>query len=184
MASARAVLVPPDKLLAHIRPHRRILAACVRGGSIGFALSDPYFSHATPLLLRRPLAANWWASLVREHSVGAVAFALPASLAGADAEAALAERAELLRGLVQPEGNGTAPPGSVYTLLPEKRLSDARALAREQPELWEDVAPFLHSAQAAETGALSSAACAAHAAIGLNHFFWVECEGWARNTFG
>lgn len=199
MRILRAVPVSPSELLAHIKPHRVILSVCTRGNSVGFALSDGYFSHASPLRVENPPSlpladARWWAALLREHSVGAFAFTLPVGLQGPAADAAKAERVELLRTLshielsegiseAAPAGDGSS--GAAFALLADSvSLCEARKLAHEQPELWEDVAPFLHGPEMDGAGPLSDAACAAHAAISTNHFLWVECEGWARNTFG
>lgn len=195
--------VPPGKLLASIKPYKKILSACVRDGSIGFALSDLYFSTSAPLAplqldappgtLRAGASGDrrWWSALLRDHDVGATVFALPVGLAGAAAVSAAAQRADLIRALESPERAAEAAPSfgddgsGVFAELAESvPLAAARALAHETPELWEGVAPFLHSAAAERVGGMSDGECAAHAAISLNSFLWVECEGWSRNTFG
>lgn len=188
--------VPPGKLLASIKPYKKILSACVRDGSIGFALSDLYFSTSGPLQLDAPPGTlragasgdrRWWSALLREHDVGATVFALPVGLAGAAAVSAAAQRADLIRALEFPERAAEAPhdgSGVFAELASSVPLAAARALAHETPELWEGVARFLHSAAAERVGGMSDGECAAHAAISLNSFLWVECEGWSRNTFG
>jgi hypothetical protein len=195
--------VAPSQLLSQIRPHRRILAACSCGDRVGLALSDVYFSHATPLeTVHADAFAPMASALLATHSVGALALSLPVLSGVAGERAARADAAgdcahERLLARLAPMRAARGQTASLPCTLLSARVfvSEVRALAVEQPELWEDVAHILSRARgsgaslaaadfAAEQHLAPGATLAEHAAIGLNAFLWIECEGWARNTFG
>ena len=94
----------------------------------------------------------------------------------------------------EPEDGPRPPPPPFASLelrcvvdVPRLAFDDVLALAADEPEMWEGVAPWLAAAAAgarADGGdALESAPPSVHATVALNQFLWEHCGGW-RNTFG
>jgi len=185
-------------LVSRLCPMKRILCMCPvpkafteQSGhyDVGFAVSDPYLAHATPidivgyeLQLSKSQNEVWStlpptaAELLQEigyRDIGGVALALPMKQEdnGVQAYAFDGDKLKTARESLRRILSSYDDIGLMCYIEDRLTLNEAIDMAKKEPDMWEDI--ILEENSHATT----------HACVALNSFLWEHTGGW-RNTFG
>lgn len=171
---------------------------------VGMAVSDPYLFRASPIVetdTSSPLEIYWhscqpepednfpetsrgFTELIHYSDVGAIALALPMKtypVNDYEDQFTRASRDYILKDILTDYFEQTFSSKGLVAYIDEPRLTleEARVMAEDDPDMWEEMEDFLFDSAHHSENIHPSL----HASVALNQFLWKHTGGW-QNTFG